>query len=102
LRKKYAGTLKSFGVGYKDNIQYYLGLDNKGLMYGFNKKGNVEFNVLESERLYKLWWEVVKNNFDYYEMLEKGLDFKELIENNIEFKIHIQNTINFLADEGLI
>jgi len=104
LRKNYSGNLKAFG--YKnntDNKVYWLKMDKDGLVYGFDKKnGNIEFNAIESERIYKIWWEVAKENSEYYELLEQGLDLEKIYKDNVDFRMNLIETINFLKEEGVI
>jgi len=103
LRKNYSGNLKAFGYKDVDNKAYWLKMDKDGLVYGFDKKnGNIDFNAVDSEKIYRIWYEIVKENPEYYALLEQGLDFEEIYKNNPDFRLNLIETIERLKEEGII
>ena len=101
LRENYSGNLKFFGYKIIDDIGYWVGLDNKGLVYGVSDNGNErDFNAIESEKIYYNWWQVAKTDPNYYYLvLEKQEDFKHIYNADQEFRISIDSTIQYLQEE---
>ena len=105
LRKNYSGNLKFFG--YKtikeDNKikNAWLYLNNKGLVCGITEDNErIDFNAIESERIYYNWWQVAKTDPNYYYLvLEKQEDFREIYNTDIEFRTNLNNTIIYLQEE---
>jgi len=105
LRKNYSGNLKFFG--YKtikeDNKikNAWLYLNNKGLVCGITEKNEkIDFNAIESERIYYNWWQVAKTDPNYYYLvLEKQEDFRDIYNTDIEFRTNLNNTIIYLQEE---
>lgn len=81
LRDKYKGKGK---WGYKsiNGENYWLGLDNKGLVYAVSNNNIVDFNSNESEELYNLWLTIAQNSLIYQNILEQGLSLDDLKNNN--------------------
>ena len=100
LRRNYSGSGKFFGYKTIKNKIYWLGLDNNGLVYASNDGDIIDFNAIESEKVYYNWWQIAKENFEYYELIEKGLDFKEILLNNIDFRLNLNQTIDYLKEEN--
>ena len=82
LRRNYSGNQKFFGYKTIDNKNFWLGLDNDGLLYGWNEKEDKDFNALESARLYDLWLKIAKNSDIYKELVTEAVDLKDIFENN--------------------
>ena len=105
LRENYSGNLKFFG--YKtikeDNKikNAWLYLNNKGLVCGVTEDNErIDFNAIESERIYYNWWQVAKTDPNYYYLvLEKQEDFREIYNTDIEFRTNLNNTIIYLQEE---
>ncbi len=100
LRRNYSGTGKFFGYKTIENKIYWLGLDNNGLVYASNDGDIIDFNAIESEKIYYNWWQIAKENIEYYELIEKGLDLKEILLNNIDFRLNLNQTIDYLKEEN--
>ncbi len=101
LRKNYSGNLKFFGYKTIDNVGYWVGLNNKGLVYGLDNNGNKkDFNAIESQRIYDTWYQIAKIDPNYYLVLEKQEDFKDVFNADPEFRMSINSTIRYLQDEG--
>ena len=105
LRKNYSGNFKFFG--YKtikeDNKikNAWLYLNNKGLVCGVTEDNErIDFNAIESERIYYNWWQVAKTDPNYYYLvLEKQEDFRDVYNTDIEFRTNLNNTIIYLQEE---
>ena len=101
LRKNYSGNLKFFGFKTIDDIGYWTGLNNKGLVYGLDNNGNKkDFNAIESQKIYDTWYQIAKIDPNYYYLvLEKQEDFKDVFNADPEFRMSINSTIRYLQDE---
>ena len=85
LRKNYSGNKKFFGYKTLNDEFYWLGLDNKGLLYATSPKSGIkDFNALESERLYDLWFKIAKGSDLYQQLVIQGICLEELAKNNKE------------------
>ena len=85
LRKNYSGNKKFFGYKTIDDEFYWLGLDNKGLLYATSPKSGIkDFNAIESERLYDLWFKIAKGSDLYQQLVIQGICLEELAKNNKE------------------
>ncbi len=102
LRKNYSGNLKFFGFKTIDDIGYWTGLNNKGLVYGLDNNGNKkDFNAIESQKIYDTWYQIAKIDPNYYYLvLEKQEDFKDVFNADPEFRMSINSMIRYLRDEG--
>ena len=104
LRKNYSGNGKFFGWKTINGENYWLGLDNNGLVYGFgfNKEEIKDFNAIESAHLYDLWLKVAQNSFLYQELVSEGVCLKELAQNNKELWLELNKDIIRLKEEEII
>ncbi len=103
LRQNYSGNKKFFGFKRIDEIDYWLGLDNNGLVYGWNeKKGIKDFNAIESATLYDTWLKIAQNSTLYQELVSEGACLKTIAENNKEFWLELREDIIRLKEEGII
>ena len=102
LRKKYSGNQKFFGYKTIDGVNYWLGLDNEGLAYGWNENGIKDFNAVESARLYELWLKIAQNSSLYQELVSEGVDLKDIFENNKTLFNELNEDIIRLKNEGII
>ena len=87
LRKNYSGNGKFFGYRAIDGKKYWLGLDKNGLLYAVSlpKKDEIkDFNAIESERLYDMWFKVAKESDLYQQLVIQGMCLEELAKNNTE------------------
>jgi len=79
LRKNYSGNGKFFGYKTIDDEFYWLGLDNKGLLYATSPKSGIkDFNANESLKIYDIWYKIAKGSDLYQFLIESGNCLKEL------------------------
>jgi len=102
LRKNYSGNGKFFGFKMVDGVNYWLGLDKQGLVYGWNKGDIKDFNAVESAGVYDLWLKIAQNSDIYREIVEQGVDLKEVAQNNKELWLELREDIIRLKEEGII
>jgi len=102
LRKNYSGNGKFWGFKKIDGVNYWLGLDNNGLVYATNMKEIKDFNAVESARLYDTWLKIAQNSFLYQELVSEGVCLKQLAENNKELGLELREDIIRLKEEGII
>ena len=101
LRKNYSGNGKFFGFKRIEDKNYWLGLDNNGLLYGVN--GEIkDFNSTESSKIYDLWLTIAQNSSLYQGLLLKGENIKELAEANKDLWFELKEEINKLKENRVI
>ncbi len=101
LRKHYSGNGKFFGFKRIEDKNYWLGLDNNGLLYGAN--GEIkDFNSVESSKIYDLWLTIAQNSSLYQELVLKGENIKEIAKNNKELWLELREEIIKLKEDGII
>jgi len=102
LRKNYSGNGKFFGWKTIEKTNYWLGMDNNGLVYGWNKDDIKDFNAIESAEIYDIWLKIAQNSDIYKQIVEQGADIKEIAQNNKELWLELREDIIRLKEEGLI
>jgi len=102
LRKNYSGNGKFFGWKTIEKTNYWLGMDNNGLVYGWNKDAIKDFNAIESAKIYDIWLKIAQNSDIYREIIEQGADIKEIAQNDKELWLELREDIIRLKEEGLI
>jgi len=102
LRKNYSGNGKFFGWKTIEKTNYWLGMDNNGLVYGWNKDDIKDFNAIESAEIYDIWLKIAQNSDIYREIVEQGADIKEIAQNNKELWLELREDIIRLKEEGII
>ena len=101
LRKNYSGNGKFFGFKRIEDKNYWLGLDNNGLLYGVN--GEIkDFNSTESSKIYDLWLTIAQNSSLYQGLVLKGENIKEIAKNNKELWLELREEIIRLKEDGII
>jgi len=101
LRQNYSGNEKFFGFKNIDGVNYWLGLDNDGLVYGTGA-GIKDFNAVESARLYDTWLKIAQNSPLYQELVSEGVCLKQLAQNNKELWLELREDLIRLKEEGII
>ena len=103
LRQNYSGNEKFWGFKNMDGVNYWLGLDNDGLVYGWNEKEGIkDFNAVESAKIYDTWLKIAQNSPIYQELVSDGVCLKELALNNKELWLALREDIIRLKEEGII
>ena len=108
LRRNYSGNGKFWGFKSIDRENYWLGLDNNGLLYGLNMFDNSpekvfkDFNAIESAKLYDLWLKIAQNSSLYQYLVIEGVNLKELTQNNKELWLELREDIIRLKEEGIV
>ena len=102
LRQNYSGNGKFWGFKNIDGVNYLLGLDNDGLVYGTDGKEIKDFNAVESAKLYDTWLKISQNSPLYQELVSEGVCLKQLAENNKELWLELREDIIRLKEEGII
>ena len=102
LRRNYSGNGKFWGFKTIERKNYWLGLDNEGLVYATNGEEIKDFNAIESAELYDLWLKIAQNSLLYQELVSEGVDLKELAKNNKELWLELREDIVRLKEEGII
>jgi len=102
LRKNYSGNGKFFGWKTIEKTNYWLGMDNNGLVYGWNKDAIKDFNAIESAKIYDIWLKIAQNSDIYREIIEQGADIKEIAQNDKELWLELREDIIRLKEEVLI
>ena len=102
LRQNYSGNGKFWGFKNIDGANYWLGLDNNGLVYGTDGKDIKDFNAVESAKIYDTWLKIAQNSPVYQELVNDGVCLKELALNNKELWLSLREDIIRLKEEGII
>jgi len=102
LRQNYSGNGKFFGFKNIEGINYWLGLDNDGLVYGTNGNEIKDFNAVESAKLYGIWLKIAQNSLLYQELVSEGVCLKQLAESNKELWLELREDLIRLKEEGII
>jgi plasmid replication initiation protein len=104
LRKNYSGNGKFFGFKTINKKNYWLGLDNNGLVYASSVSGSglVDFNAVESEKIYEFWLKVAQNSELYKELISEGMDLKEFAIQNKTLWLEFTQDLIRLKEEGII
>ena len=106
LRKNYSGNGKFFGFKTIENKSYWLGLDRKGLVYGFFESVDEihikDFNAVEAERIYDVWFRIAQNSDTYKQIVHQGADLKEIAQSNKELWLELREDLIRLKEEGII
>ena len=105
LRKNYSGNKKLFGwktLPEKNYNNYWLGLDRDGLVYGWLDGDIVDFNAVESAKIYDIWLKFAQNSDLYKQMLEQGEDIRNLAVNNKELWLNLINDFKRCKEERII
>jgi hypothetical protein len=102
LRKNYSGNGKFFGFKTFEDGTYWLGMDNKGLVYGTIGGKIKDFNAVESEKIYDIWLKIAQNSELYKELVLNGVCLKELSQNNKEVWLELREELIRLKEEGII
>ena len=102
LRRNYSGNGKFWGFKSIDRENYWLGLDNNGLVYATNGKEIKDFNAIESAKRYDLWLKIAQNSSLYQYLVIEGVNLKELTQNNKELWLELREDIIRLKEEEVI
>ena len=102
LRKNYSGNQKFFGYKTINNQNFWLGLDNDGLLYGWNEKEDKDFNALESARLYELWLKIAQNSLIYQQLINDSVCIRDLFLNNKDLFNELNEDIITLKNAEII
>ena len=102
LRKNYSGNRKFWGWKTIDKTHYWLGLDKDGLVYGTAGDEIIDFNSIESAKIYDIWLKIAQNSDIYRQLIEQGASLKEIAENNKELWLNLKEDIIRLKEEGII
>ena len=105
LRKNYSGNKKLFGwktLPEKNYNNYWLGLDRDGLVYGWLDGDIVDFNAVESAKIYDIWLKFAQNSDLYKQILEQGEDIRNLALNNKELWLSLINDFKRCKEERII
>ena len=105
LRQKYSGNKKLFGwktLPEKNYNNYWLGLDRDGLVYSWLDGDIVDFNAVESAKIYDVWLKFAQNSDLYKQMLEQGEDIRDLAVNNKELWLNLINDFKRCKEEMII
>ena len=102
LRQNYSGNGKFWGFKNIEGINYWLGLDNDGLVYATNMKEIKDFNAVESAKIYDTWLKIAQNSPIYQELVSEGVCLKQLAENNKELWLELREDLIRLKEEGII
>jgi len=104
LRKNYSGNFKFFGFKKIDGKDYWLGLDKEGFVYAhpLTKGDNIDFNAIEAERIYDIWFKIAKHSFLYQEIVLEGTCLKEIFNNSKDIWLDLSNEIKELKEHSVI
>ena len=102
LRKNYSGNGKFFGWKTIDGDNYWLGIDNKGLLYATNEVDTKNFNHIDSAKIYDIWFKIAQNSDLYKELVEQGVCLKKLTQTNKEIWLDLKEAIISLKDNKII
>jgi len=104
LRKNYSGNFKFFGFKRIDDKDYWLGLDKEGLVYAhpLTRGDNIDFDAIEAERIYDIWFKIAKHSFLYQEIVLEGTCLKEIFTNSKDIWLDLSNEIKALKESNII
>ncbi len=101
LRKNYSGNKKFFGFKNIDGNNYWLGLDKNGLLYASNDD-IIDFNAVESAKIYDIWLKIAQNSPLYQELVGKGACLRDISQNNKEIWLELKEDIIRLKEDHII
>jgi plasmid replication initiation protein len=101
LRDNYSGNGKFFGYKTIDRKNYWLGINNEGLMYASGNEIR-HLNSVESGEIYDIWFKIAQNSELYKEMLESGVCLQELQKLNKDKFMELNYEIILLKEQGII
>jgi plasmid replication initiation protein len=102
LRDNYAGNGKYFGYKTIEGRNWWLGINNKGLMYATLAEEIKHLNSVESEQFYDVWFKIAKNIELYRDILINKECLKELYKENKEVYFGLIEQILLLKEQGII
>jgi hypothetical protein len=102
LRDNYAGNGKYFGYKTIEGRNWWLGINNKGLMYATLAEEIKHLNSVESEQFYDIWFKIAKNIELYRDILINKECLEELYKENKEVYFGLVEQILLLKEQGII
>jgi plasmid replication initiation protein len=102
LRKNYAGTGKAFGYKTIEGRNWWLGINNKGLMYATLAEEIKHLNSVESKQFYNIWFKIANNIELYRDILINKECLKELYKENKDVYFGLVEQILLLKEQGII
>jgi plasmid replication initiation protein len=101
LRENYAGNGKMFGYKTFEDGNYWLGMDNKGLMYATGNEIR-HLNSVESGEIYDIWFKIAQNSEIYQELILSKVCLQELQKLNKNKFMEFNYEITLLKEQGII
>jgi plasmid replication initiation protein len=102
LRDNYLGNGKFFGYKTFEDGNYWLGMDNKGLMYATLGEEIKHLNSVESGEIYDIWFKIAQNSELYQEFILNGICLQELQKTNKDKFMEFNYQIKLLKEQGII
>jgi hypothetical protein len=102
LRENYLGNGKFFGYKTIEGRNYWLGINNKGLMYATLGEEIKHLNSVESGEIYDIWFKIAQNSEIYQEFILNGVCLKELQKLNKDKFVEFNYQILLLKEQGII
>jgi plasmid replication initiation protein len=102
LRENYSGNGKMFGFKTIDKKIYWLGINNKGLMYATLSNEIRNLNSSESLDIYNIWFKIAQNSELYQELINNKVCLQELQKTNKSKIIDLNYEIKLFQDQGII
>jgi plasmid replication initiation protein len=102
LRENYSGNGKYFGYKTIEGRNWWLGINNKGLMYATLAEEIKHLNSVESEQFYDIWFKIANNIELYRDILINKECLKELYKENKEVYFGLIEQILLLKEQGII
>jgi plasmid replication initiation protein len=101
LRENYSGNGKIFGYKTFDGVNYWLGINNEGLMYATGNEIR-HLNSVESGEIYDIWFKIAQNSELYQELILNGVCLQELQKINKENFLKLNSDIKLFKEQGII
>jgi hypothetical protein len=102
LRENYSGNGKMFGYKTFEDGNYWLGINNKGLMYATLAEEIKHLNSVESGEIYDIWFKIAQNSEIYQELILNGICLQELQKTNKDKFMEFNYQIKLLKEQGII
>jgi plasmid replication initiation protein len=101
LRDNYLGNGKFFGYKTFEDGNYWLGINNKGLMYATGNEIR-HLNSVESGEIYDIWFKIAQNSELYQELILSKVCLQELQKLNKDKFMEFNYEIKLLKEQGNI
>jgi plasmid replication initiation protein len=102
LRENYSGNGKYFGYKTIEGRNWWLGINNKDLMYATLAEEIKHLNSVESGEIYDIWFKIAQNSELYQELILSKVCLQELQKTNKDKFMEFNYEIKLFKEQGII